>query len=185
LAIFQAWKHHPKEKAMRNTLSSSRPLLFSFVLVLTILTSPALVNAAWYCAQGNNSVIQNPDATDALQYLGWGPDFDAKSSSKNWVHLPIPGPGDTDRGARYIRIRIYTGSVDAWFSEVHVYNGVNKIYTTTGSWSDGYKTIEIDLGSVKKFDRGLSVSLRLLAGVEPMSHRVIIQGACANFVNIK
>jgi hypothetical protein len=185
LAVFQVWNPDPKEKVMRNTLLSSRPVLFSFVLILTLLTSPTLADAAWYCAQGNVSVIQNPDATDSLTYYGWGPDFTAKSSSTNWVHIPIPGPGDTDRGARYIRIKIYTGSVDVWFSEVHAYNGANKVYNTTGSWSNGNKTIDIDLGSVKKFDRGLSVSLKVDAGVESMSHRVYIPGACANFVTIK
>ena len=169
---------------MRNTLPFNRSIWFYSVILLGLLFATAPVNAAWYCAQGTIAEVQTPGATDSLVYYGWGPEFDLKPSRTTWVHIAIPGPANASKGAQNITINVYTGSVDAWFSDVHVYNGRHRIYTTTGSWSNGHKTISVDLGSVKKFDKGLSISLLVKAGVEMMSHEVQINGACANFVNI-
>ncbi|HOI96813.1 MAG TPA: hypothetical protein PK250_19080, partial [Syntrophobacter fumaroxidans] len=76
----------------------------------------------------------------------------------------------------------YTGSVDAWVSAIHIYDGVNKVKVLEGSWSNGYKTVTVDLGSVRSFTYGLGVSVQIKAGVESMSHRFIFVGAGANFV---
>lgn len=169
---------------MRPALPSRKSLMCLVVVISGLFLVTGSATAAWFCAQGNLAEVQNPAATDGVVYFGWGPDFTAKSGSTNWIHFPIPGPGATNKGARLIKVNIYCGSADVWVSDVHVYNGSSKVYAVTGSWSDGYKTINLDLGSVMKFDRGLSVSLKLNAGVESMSHRFFLNGACANFVNI-
>jgi hypothetical protein len=116
-------------------------------------------------------------------YFGWGTDVDLKPGLSNWVQLAIPTPGNLSQGARYIRLRFYTGSVDAFVSDIHIWNGEEKVKEFAGNWSNGWKTVTLDLGAVTSFSKGLGVSIQIKAGVENLSHRFIFAGAGANFVN--
>jgi hypothetical protein len=63
-----------------------------------------------------------------------------------------------------------------------VFDGVNLIKNKLGNWSNGYRTITVDLGSVRSFTRGLGIIAVVKAGVESMSHRFVFIGAAANIV---
>lgn len=85
-------------------------------------------------------------------------------------------------GACYLRLKFYTGSADAFVSEVHVYNGNQKKKEFKSlNLSDGWKDIQLDLGSKVAFSRGLGITVKIGAGVEMAGHRFIFAAAGASF----
>lgn len=156
-----------------------------FLGLAIVMVSP--VGAEWYWTHGNSATIQDKTVTDywagnSFEY-GWGLDIRQKPGTSNWVHFAVPTLGNTNKGARYIRLRFWTGSADAFVSDVHVWNGETKVKEFTGPWSGGWQTVTLDLGSVVSFTKGMGVSMKINAGVESMNHRFQISGAGANFVN--
>lgn len=138
--------------------------------------------ATWMFSQGNVAVIENP-AFCTYKYFGWGLQMEQNSGFSNWVHLTAPTQYGGTVGARFIRLKFYTGSVDAWVSDIHVYNGNVKVKEFSKlSYSNGWKDLQFDLGSKILFSRVISFSLKINAGVESMSHRFIFSSAGANFV---
>jgi hypothetical protein len=155
-------------------------LIACFLVGVTVFSGTAY--AEWMWAQGNVAQIQYP-ADCTYTYFGWGIDIDHNPGTSNWVHLPIPSKAGGTWGARKIRLKFYTGSADAWVSDIDVYDGDTKVKGLTGlSISNGWNDSLFDLGSKVKFTRGMSVSIRINAGVESMSHRFVFSGAGANFV---
>ena len=107
------------------------------------------------------------------QFLGWGLDFEQSPGLWNWIHYSLPVPWG--KKARYIAVRYQTGSIDAFISDIHVYDGVSKIHTESGlNLSEGPDWYIVDMGSDKFIDEALGVSIRVAAGVESMSHRTMI-----------
>jgi len=159
-------------------------LVLAVALAATlVLTGPAY--ATWQWVHGNSGHIEYKDRyTNANRFeRGWGLDFILNSGTVNYVHLAVPTIASTTQGVRYVRVRFATGSADAWVSAIHIYDGTTKVMVKEGSWSDGYKTVTVDLGYVRSFNYGLGVSIEIKAGVESMSHAFIFVGAGANFVN--
>jgi hypothetical protein len=114
--------------------------------------------------------------------MGWGLDLESNSGMTNWVHMPVPSKAGDTWAARYFKLRFFTGSIDAWISEVHVWNGDTLVKQFTDlSYSGAYQTVQFDLGNRVAFTKGMSVSIKINAGVEPMSHRFIFDGAGAHF----
>lgn len=113
--------------------------------------------------------------------FGWGLDFIHQSGTWNWIHCAVPTNADFSDHVRYIRLRFYTGSVDAWISQVHVYNGETRVKTFVVNWKNGWYTRQLDLGFPRVFDKGLGISIETKAGVESMSHQFIFSGAGAKF----
>jgi hypothetical protein len=171
-------------KKLTRSLHVVLAMALFFGITLTAVNS---VDAAWYWTHGNTASLQDKTVTDywageAFEY-GWGLDIRQKPGTFNWVHFSVPTLGDTTKGARYIRLRFWTGSVDAYVSDVHVWNGDTKVKEFKGGWSDGWKTLTLDLGSVVSFNKGMGISVKINAGVESMDHRFKLSGAGANFVN--
>jgi len=154
--------------------------VMSCLLVVAVMLS-GTAYAEWMWAQGNVGEIEYP-ANCTYKYFGWGLDIAQKPGLYNWIHLPVPSKAGGTWGARYIRLRFYTGSADALVSEIHVYNGSTKVKTFLGlGLSNGWKDLQFDLGSKMYFTRGMGISVRIGAGVESMSHRFIFSAAGANF----
>jgi hypothetical protein len=172
---------------MRKAKCRIQVLLMSFFVVCFTLAIPASSTATseWFWCHGHSARVQLPERATNMYYMGWGLDFLANSGAENWVHFAIPTPTYLEGrqiSARYIRIRFYTGSVDAFISDVHVWNGDTQIRQFTDlPWANGWQTRELDLGALVNFDKGMGVSVKVQAGVEPMSHRVIFSGAGARF----
>ena len=157
-----------------------KKLLMSSLLVGAILLSgPAY--AEWMWAQGNAAEVENP-ADCTYKHFGWGLDIDQNSGKWNWVHIPVPSKAGGNWRARYIRLQFYTGSADAFVSEIHVYNGNTKVKEFKDlTYSNGYKEVQLDLGYKMSFHRGMGITVKIGAGVESMSHRFIFSAAGANF----
>ena len=170
---------------MRKPSSLSRLCVLSvaFVAASMILVGPA--QATWYWVHGHNGHIEYKDRfTDPNRFeFGWGLDFLLNAGTNNWVHFAVPTIVASTKGVRYVRVHFLTGSADAWVSTIHVYNGSTLVKELTGTWSDGWKMVTVDLDSVRSFSRGLGVSVEIKAGVESMSHRFVFDGVGANFVN--
>jgi len=157
-----------------------KKLLMCLCLVAAMFLS-GTAYGAWMYAQGNVTEIEYPGKCSNIRYAGWGLDFLLNSGQVNWVHMPVPTGPNTK--ARYIRVKFYTGSVDAWVSAIHVYNGNGKVKEFLDlSYSNGWKDIMLDMGSTINFLRGMGISFEIKAGVEMMSHRMIFSAAGANFV---
>jgi hypothetical protein len=159
----------------------------SLVVSALVLSFPvsAVATAEWMWSHGTSAKVEYPDRTTNMVYRAWGLDFLQNSGVANWVHFAVPTPTHMDARlmtARYIRIRFYTGSVDAFISDVHIYNGETKVFEFSRlPWANGWQTRELDLGRLMHFDKGLGVSLYVAAGVEMMSHRFIFAGAGGRF----
>ncbi len=153
-----------------------------FIAVVGISsTAPA---AEWMFSQGNVSEIEYLTNCSSYYYKGWGLDLNLKSGSSNWIHMTVPTPyGSTvGYGAKTIRLKIYTGSADAWISDVHVYNGNSKVHEFTGlTYSNGWKDFGLTMPSKINFNKGMGISICIKAGVEMMSHRFIFSSAGAYF----
>ena len=155
-------------------------LVVCLFVALTVFSGTAY--AEWMWAQGNAAHVENlADCT--YKNFGWGLDIAQNPGFANWVHMPIPSKAGGTWGAQTFKLRFYTGSVDAWVSDVHVYNGDNKVKEFTGlTYSDGWKTVQFNLGKKVLFTKGMSLAIKINAGVESMSHRLIFSGAGANFI---
>ncbi len=155
--------------------------LLGFMLIALGLFS-GVAYAEWMWAHGNTAELQSPGNCTSRYYMGWGLDIEHKPGLSSWVHIPVPSKSGGTLAARYIKLRFYTGSVDAWVSQVDVWNGDTPVKKFTGlSYSNGWKTVSLDLGSPVAFNKGMSLSVLVKAGVESMSHRLIFSGAGASF----
>jgi hypothetical protein len=165
------------------TRSRHARLLSVIALVASLaLAFAAPAEASWYYTHGHGGRLQNENSVTSYPiYWGWGLDFDQSSGTSNWVHFAVPSLGGGTRGVRYIRLKFRTGSVDAWVSDVHVWDGNVRFATLTGSWT-GSRDVLLDLGQVWRINRGLGISIQVNAGVEGMSHNFQFRSVGANFV---
>lgn len=151
-------------------------------LFLSLFCLATVVQAAtemW--SHGNVAEIENP-GNCSYKYFGWGLDITQKPGMANWIHLTVPSPyGAGQLGASQIRLKLYTGSADAFVDRIDVYNGNAKIKSITVNYSNGWKDVTVNLGGKYSFNRGLGISLHIGAGVESMSHRFIFSSAGAYF----
>jgi len=163
-----------------------KKIYFVSLLTALLLAFSSSTLAAWYYTQGTSGHIEWKAniAAAARDRAGWGLDFSLRSGRRNWVHFAVPTLGNWNKGARYIKLKFYTGSVDADVTDIHVYNGSVKVFTKAVNYSNGWRTVTIDMGSKKRFTRGLGISIGIAAGVESMSHRFMFSSAGANFVNM-
>lgn len=161
-----------------------RGRISAFALVLFLAagigtSSPAL--AEWMFSHGNVAVIEYP-ANCTYKNFGWGVDMQQKPGMGNWVHMTVPTKYAAGIGARYVRLKFYTGSADAFVTQVDLFNGNLKVKEFKNlSLSNGWKDVQLDLGAEVPFNRGLGISILLGAGVESMSHRFIFSSAGALF----
>ena len=141
-------------------------------------------SATWFWIHGSSGHLATPDIlADPIVYYGWGLDLILNGGASDWVHFAVPTQGDSAKGARYLKLSFYTYSADCWVSDIHVWNGETKIKEFTGEWSGSHGSLQLDLGKVVTFGRGLGVSVRVKAGMEDMDHRAVFYGVGANFVN--
>lgn len=149
--------------------------------LLLVLGNPAQA-ANWYCAHGTALTVETPANTDSIAHVGWGVDLVQKVGTFNWLHIPIPTPLQHDLKVQRVALQVYTGSNDIWISDVHVWNLANRVkeLTPAGLTGEGYHTINLALDPPVPAT-AISYSLLLNAGLEALSHRFYLTGACALF----
>ena len=157
--------------------------LVSSCLLTASIGFAGMAQATWLYAQGNVATVERP-ANCSFTYFGWGLDLTENPSTTNWIHLPVPTQFGGTLGAQLLRLKFRTFSSDAWVSDIHVYNGDVRVKEFTGLNLTGDVThnLKLDLGSKMSFNRGLSFSIFIHAGIESESHRFIFSSAGAKFV---
>ena len=130
---------------------------------------------------GHNGHVEYADRVESdREFLGWGLDFEQSPGLWNWIHYALPVPWG--RSTRYVAVRYETGSIDAFISDIHVYDGGTKIYEEADiNLSEGPAWYVIDMGEHMFIDEALGVSIRVAAGVESMSHRVIFYAVAGDW----
>jgi len=158
----------------------------SSCLLISSIGFAGMAQADWMYSQGNVAQVEFPANNAISQYKGWGLDLQLKSNKTNWIHLTVPTQAGGTLGAQLIRLKFYTGSTDAWVSDIHVYNGDVKVKEFTGlNYSgDAVHNLLLDLGSKISFNRGMSFSVLINAGSDPLTihHRFVFSSAGAKFV---
>lgn len=124
------------------------------------------VTAMW--VHGNAIVAEHPENLLALDYRGWGPEFQLERGTKSWFHLAIPTPLILDdQRPELVRVFLYFNAPesDGYISEVHVYDGSERLQVFENlflvgdcrafliSWSNAFT-----LPSPRLLHRGLSIS---------------------------
>jgi hypothetical protein len=90
------------------------------------MTTP--VTAMW--VHGNTIVAEHPEHILALDYRGWGPEFQLERETKSWFHLAVPTPLIlANQRTQLVRIFLYfnTPERDGHISEIHVYDGSDRV----------------------------------------------------------
>lgn len=155
----------------------------SSCLLISSIGFTGMAQADWMYSQGNVAQIETPANNAVSKYMGWGLDLQLKSDGTNWIHLTVPTPAGGTLGAQLIKLKFFTGSADAWVSDIHVYNGEVRVKEFPGlDYSNGWQNIKLDLGSKMSFNRGMSISVKINAGVLPTDHRFVFSSAGAKFV---
>ena len=169
---------------MRTQISHSWRQMTALLFALLLLGFPGLLAAefgAITSVHGHSGHVEYPDRViSEREFLGWGLDFEQSSGLWNWIHYSIPVPWGTR--TRYLGVRFETGSIDAFISDLHVYDGGSQIHSQGGlNLSEGPNWYVLDMGEEKLIDEALGLSIRVAAGVEMMSHRVIIYAVAADW----
>jgi hypothetical protein len=168
---------------MRTLGRKSLLVMFTGLFLVAALIYAGPAQATWYWTHGNSGHVQNKDALADPQFeWGWGLDIIQKPGTSNWVHFAVPTLGS--KGVRYIKLIFLTYSADAWISEIHVYNGSQKIKEFKGHWTGGHNPLTLNIGSIQPITASLGISVKINAGVESMDHRVVFGAVGANFVNL-
>lgn len=138
--------------------------------------------ANWYCAHGTALTVETPANTDSIAYVGWGVDLVQKVGTYNWLHIPIPTPLQSGLKVQRVAVQVYTGSNDIWISDLHVWNLATRVkeIAPAGLTGAGYHTINLAVDPPVPAT-AISYSLLLNAGLEALSHRFYLTGACALF----
>ena len=87
-----------------------------------------VVTAMW--VHGNAIIAEHPEHILALDYRGWGPEFQLKHGTQSWFHLAVPTPLIlANQRAQLVRIFLCfnTPERDGHISEVHVYDGADRV----------------------------------------------------------
>jgi len=165
-----------------NTRLAGVPTKLS-VGVVALVASFAAHASDWNWTHGTSchEEFENRISDSNRNRFGWGLDFTQSSGTHNWIHCAVPTDADSDETVRYLRLRFYTGSADAWISQVHVYNGETRVKSFSVNWKNGWYTKTLDLVTPRVFNKGLGISIEIKAGVEPLSHRFAFAGAGARF----
>ena len=152
------------------------------------------VTAMW--VHGNAIVAEHPENLLALDYRGWGPEFQLERGTKSWFHLAIPTPLILDdQRPELVRVFLYFNAPesDGYISEVHVYDGSERLQVfenlflvgdRRASLMSGYNTFA--LPSPRVLYRGLGLSFLYQASLcsqEPCPHSYLsIAAAGGEFI---
>jgi len=147
------------------------------------------VSAEWLNVPGNNAQVLNTAVT--TPWLGSyvhaaGLQFFLDEGKTTQVAYSIPSRHTAGFGAQSIKFRARSNTGNPGIIEkAEIYNGDLKVATINGPWTldATWRTINLNLGSVKPFPLGVSLVLSLTGGTG--SSFYWFSGAGANFVNAR
>ncbi|MCS6805667.1 MAG: hypothetical protein RMM98_14415 [Acidobacteriota bacterium] len=139
--------------------------------------------ASWI--HGHTAHIEFPDRVRRITYLGFHVDIEPRAGSLNWVHFGIPTPVIVNnQRLRILRVilNFSTASVDAFVSNVHVWDAATRIAIFDGLGLSGNRPNQVFAipGTPSVFN-GIGISIGIAAGVEPLDHRFFFRSVGAEF----
>lgn len=163
-------------------------VVFGFVLALS-----GQANATWYFTHGNNAAVQDEHNADIVSYCvrkGTGLEivlFQGDVDSSTWVHFAVPTPY-VDRagiGARYLKLRVnmvlYAGL--SKITSIKVYDGETLVKEFPMDYrTAGWNNITLDLRTVRRFSKGLGISVGITQDFNSGGESFTFSSAGANFV---
>jgi hypothetical protein len=145
---------------------------------------PRISYASWI--HGHSMEIEYPDRIAYQRRTGMSFDLEGKPGTINWFHFAIPTPvilNDVRLQADSVLLCFWTGSIDAFLRDVHIYDGryriaeFNEIYL-----SQDQPSVRLTLPGAPTILQGLGISLGVGFGVEAMSHNMEFYSAGCDFV---
>jgi hypothetical protein len=168
--------------------SISMCLALAFIFGLTDLAS-----ATWYFTHGNSASVQDENNPDIVSYCvrkGTGLGiilYQGDVDSSTWVHFAVPSPygGKKGIGARYLNVRVnmvlYAGM--SKITKINVYDGETLVKEFPMDYrTAGWNTINLDLGTVRKFSKGLGISVQITQDFNSGGESFEFSSAGADFV---
>jgi hypothetical protein len=142
----------------------------------------ALAHAMW--VHGTSVQEEFPDRLQNIRRLGPYGLFDGKPGTSNWFHFAIPTPVIVDnRRLRLESVMLqFLASRDTWVTNVHIYDGYQKIewfdgLAMTGDhWFERFDT----LNPLVRFGIGVSIGVRF--GRRRVQHRIRFVSAGGDFI---
>ncbi len=105
----------------------------------------------------------------------------------NWFHFAIPTPDIiASKNARVgsVFVRFESGSSDAYIQEVHLFDGEMRFaeFNNLRYAPENFDTIRFDPPALYEIQYGLGVSVKVVFGVDNLSHMMKFSSAGCNFV---
>jgi subtilisin family serine protease len=142
----------------------------------------ALAHAMW--VHGTSVQEEFPDRLENVRRLGPYSLFDGKPGTSNWFHFAIPTPVIVDnRRLRLESVMLqFLASRDTWVTNVHIYDGYQKIEWFDGLAMTGYRWFERfdTLNPLVRF--GIGVSVRVRFGRSSVRHHIRFVSAGGDFI---
>lgn len=142
------------------------------------------VSASWLFSHGHSGHLEN-ETTSNFARKGYGLEVFPQFADSTWVHFSVPSNGDSNAGARYVRLEFTVDhAVDSRISRVDIYNGnlLVKSFLNLNLHTPGFQIKLLDLGNIKQFRRGMGVSVEITAGPDSGIDQFTFNGVGANFV---
>ena len=174
-----------------------RGIIFVCLVVGLVLTAKAQAEAAsWYLTHGHSASVQDENNTAIVEtcirkpnglelHLAHNASVDFMTT---WVHFAVPTISTGARGtvgARYLNVRVNMVLKGAYSSipKIRVYNGETLVKEFTLNYrAAGWNTISLDLGAVKKFYKGMGISVQVSQDFNAVDEYFIFSEAGAYFV---
>lgn len=145
----------------------------------------AITYASWI--HGHSMDIESPDRIASQWCAGFGFTVEGKPGTTNWFHFAIPTPviiNNVRLRPSSVMLRFTTGSLDAFVTNVHIYDGENKIAeynNLTLSLSNPLARFVVPTQPLMGYGLGISVGVGF--GVEAMDHHIDFIAAGCDFVS--
>lgn len=160
-------------------------ILTCFAVLVSLFAVADMASATWYYVHGNNGQIGSESTGSAvLNRTASGLVVYPDDQNPTWIHFTVPTIGDATSGAQLVTLKFdIINALDSRVSKVRVYNGNVLVNAFTVSWNTaGFQSKTLNLGSIKTFNRGMGVSVEIVAGPDSGTDKIKFISVGANFV---
>lgn len=170
-------------------MKNNKKALPSLLLLFITLLLSGQASATWLLTHGNSGHLEDEAATSTFYRRADGLEVKPDLEPSTWVHFTVPTDGSTNTGARFIKLLFTVGNqtIDSQISRIDIYNGnlLVKSFTGLNLKTLGYNTQILDLGGIKRFSRGMGVSVEITTNsFDSGADSYTFHGVGANFVPI-
>jgi hypothetical protein len=169
----------------RKHLSRNGLLTAVFAMFVFLPALGGTARADWFWTHGHSGVIEDASVVASAVARGGGLSVSLQNNTSTWIHFAVPTVGQFGYGAQYIKLIFNVDqALDSRISQVDVYNGDILVASLPVDWKTaGANAKTLNLGSLKKFSRGMGISVKLEFGLDSGTDGFTFNGVGANFVS--